>query len=310
MNVFIAGSSGVLGRSTIRQLVSHGHQAMALVRTEDKARVVKSLGASAVIGDIFNPAQVRDLVDGADAVLHLATAIPTKPRWKRDDWIANDRLRREGTRNLVEACRGRKIRAYVQQSIAFVYGNLHGAWVDESAPPCPSNITQSALEGEQIALNARRDWGLPAIVLRGAQFYHAESWSTRYFIGQIKRCQLPIIGDGNYFWHYIHVDDMARAVVCAVENASEASGEILNVADDEPCQAKEFLEFLANRIGAPRPMRVPAWLARLFAGSETVNFLTTSARYRTGKIKKKLGWKPQFPTYREGFAQILAAVAK
>lgn len=74
---------------------------------------------------------MRDLVGDAEAVLHLATAIPTKPKTSPRDWVTNDRLRREGTRNLVEACRGRQVRAFIQQSVAYVYGDVRGEWLDE-----------------------------------------------------------------------------------------------------------------------------------------------------------------------------------
>ncbi len=305
MNIFIAGASGVLGRSTIQKLVANGHEVTGFVRSSEKARLVEALGAKSVIGDIFNPPQVRDLVGDADAVLHLATAIPAKARTTPADWATNDRLRRDGTRNLVEACKGRRIRAFVQQSIAYVYGDVRGEWLDESLPPRPIVPTHSAVEAERIVLDAHQDWGLPAIVLRGATFYHPESWHTRYFVEQLKRRQLPVIGDGKTWWHYIHVDDMAQSIVCALECAGDIAGEIFFVADDQPFQVQEFLNDLADRLGAPRPMRMPVWLARMFAGSIGVNVLTMSARYKTDKIKKKLGWSPQFPSYREGLADVL-----
>lgn len=306
MKVFIAGASGVLGRSTIKQLIAHGHQVTGFVRSPEKGRLVDALGAKSVVGDIFNPPQVSELVGDADAVLHLATAIPAKARTIPADWATNDRLRQEGTRNLVEACRGRKIRAFVQQSIAYVYGNVHGDWLVEEAQPRPIVPTHSAVEAERIVLDAYCQWGLPAIVLRGATFYHPEAWHTRYFVEQLKRRQLPMIGDGKYYWHYVHVDDMARAIVCAVEKARDVAGETFFVADDQPFQAKDFLNDLADRLDAARPMRVPIWLARMLAGSIGVNVLTMSARYKTDKIKRRLGWSPQFPTYQEGFADVLA----
>ncbi len=306
MKIFIAGPSGVLGRATIRQLVARGHNVVGMVRSAEKARVVESLGAQAVLGDIFNATQVRELVGDAEAVLHLATAIPTKPRTQPSDWAMNDRLRREGTRNLLEACRGRAIRAYIQQSIAFLFGNLRGAWADETMSPRSNPILQSALDGEKMALDAQREWGLPTVVLRGAMFYDAESWNTRTILDQLRKRMMPIIGDGQYYWHYIHVEDMASAVVCATEQATNVAGEIFNVADDEPAFAKDILNYAAGAIGAPRPMRVPHWLARLVAGSSAVNFLTTSARYRTDNIKQRLGWAPRYPSYREGFTEIAA----
>lgn len=165
--------------------------------------------------------------------------------------------------------------------------------------------THSAVKAERIVLQAYQQWGLSAIVLRGATLYHPESWHIRYFIDQLKRRLLPVIGDGKTYWHYIYMEDMARAIVCAVENAENAAGEIFFVADDQPIQAKDFLNDLVDCLGAPHPMQVPVWLARMFAGSIGVNVLTMSARYKTDRIKKRLGWFPQFPTCREGFVDVL-----
>ncbi len=309
MKVFIAGASGVLGRATIQQLIAHGHQVVGLVRSNEKARLVEALGAQAALGDIFNRAQIRDLVGDAQAVLHLATAIPARASTRPADWLTNDRLRREGTRNLVEACQGREVRAFIQQSIAYVYGDAHGNWLTEKMSPHPISPTESAVDAEKIVLQAHHLWGLPAVVLRGATFYSAEAWHTRYFIEQLKRRQMPVLGDGSTWWHYIHVDDMAAAVVRATEQAEQVAGEIFFVADDQPFQAGEFLDTLAERLGAARPLRMPLWLARLLVGSLGVNVMSMSARYQTDHIKQRLGWQPRFANYREGFEEVLARLA-
>lgn len=80
MKDFIAGASGVLGRRTIKQLTAHGHEVTGIVRSDEKACLVESLGVKPVIGDLFDPTQVRDLVGDAEAVLHLATAILVRAR--------------------------------------------------------------------------------------------------------------------------------------------------------------------------------------------------------------------------------------
>jgi nucleoside-diphosphate-sugar epimerase len=302
MRVFITGPSGVLGRATIRQLSARGHTAVGLVRSEEKARVVSKLGGEPVIGHIFEVESLRRAMHGSDVVMHLATAIPKKRAPKTEDWVMNDRLRREGTRNLIEAARGKDLQAYIQQSAAFVYGDRRGEWVTEDELPQPSKNLSSAVEGEQMTLAAHNEFGLPGIIMRGASFYGPEAWSTRNLIQGIKRRTVPIVGSGLQYWHYIHVEDMASACVRAAENP--APGEIFFVADEWPFHARDLLNYLAAQLKAPAPFKMTVTLARVLSGDSAL-FFAQSVRYRTDKIKELLGWTPRYPTFREGFAEIL-----
>ena len=303
MRILIAGSSGVLGRATIRQLCARGHEVIALVRSEEKARVVRALGAEPLAGDLFDVAFLKEAVRRAEVVMHLATSIPRRARPRASDWEMNDRLRREGTRNLVEAARGAQLRAYIQQSVAFLYGDRHGEWLGEDEPlPRTPRYLQSAVDAERTVLAAYDEFGLPGIILRGAQFYGPDAWHTRALINAVKRRMLPIIGNGDQYWHYIYIDDMAGACVRAAENP--APGEVFFVADDWPFHARDFIHFLAAQLHAPAPFTMSALTARILLGN-AATVSTASVRYRTDKLKKMIGWTPRYPTYREGFADIL-----
>ncbi len=302
MKVFIAGTSGVLGRAVTRQLLARGHEVWGLVRSTEKEAEVRALGATPVLGSIFDCAFLTEAMEGCDVVMHLATAIPKKSRPNARDWAMNDRLRREGTRNLVEAARARPRRAFIQQSVAFLYGDRRGEWVGEDEPPRPARNLQSALDGERIALAAYEQYELPALVLRGASFYGPEDAQTRATINGIKRRAMPIVSSGDQYWHYVHYEDYAWACVLAAENP--APGEIFFVADDWPFHARDFINYLAAQLRAPAPYHMTVALARLLYG-ERARRQAQSVRYRTDKIKKMLGWTPAHPTYREGFAEIL-----
>lgn len=302
MNVFVAGASGVLGRAVVRQLADRGHTVVGLVRGEAKAHTLSDLGARPIIGHIFDFDFIRRATRGCDVVMHLATSIPKKRSPAPEDWAMNDRLRREGTRNLIEASRGHGIKAYIQQSVAFLYGNRQGEWVTEDEPPDPPWNLVSAVEAEQMTLDACREFGLPGIILRGATFYGPEAWSTRNMIAGIKRRTTPIIGSGDQYWHYIYVEDMAGACVLAAENPTP--GQVFFVADDWPVRSREFLNYVAAQLKAPAPIKMSVSLARLLGGDEAL-LSVQSVRYRTDKIKKTLGWNPRHPTFREGLSEIL-----
>lgn len=307
MKIFVTGGTGVLGRPTVRLLVGRGHRVTALVRNEERAVLAASLGALPIPGDLFDPEFIRRAVGDADVVMHLATAIPKKMRPQASDWVMNDRIRTEGTANLLQAATERRRRAFVLQSVAFMYGDQRGDWVREDDAPRPSRTQQTAYRAEQMALAAYDSHNLPSVILRGGFFYGLEADSTRRTIDAIKKRRFPIIGSGEQYWHYVYVYDMARACVLAAENP--APGEIFFVADDWPFHARNFLNYLAAELNAPAPFKMTVALARVLGGS-TVSLLAQSTRFRTDKIKKMLGWTPEYPTYREGFTEILRQLGK
>src|SRR5215207_9463923 len=103
MRVFIAGATGVLGRRLIQQFKSRGHDVVGLARRSEAEQAIQALGATSRSADLFNPDSLASAADGADVVIHAATAIPTRARQSRQDWAPNDRIRREGTRALTAA---------------------------------------------------------------------------------------------------------------------------------------------------------------------------------------------------------------
>jgi nucleoside-diphosphate-sugar epimerase len=268
----------VLGRQVVPRLVERGHAVRAVVRRPDLAHGLAAAGVEIVAGDILEPESLHAGARGCDAALHLATAIPKAG----GDWSRNDRIRREGTRNLLAAAEAAGVRRYVQQSIVMLYGDTGQAVVDESAPLQASPYIQSAADMEQLVQASALDW----CILRGALFYGAgagleEEWRQAARAGEL----MP--GSGNDLISLIHPEDMARAVVLAAEAAPARS--IYNVVDDEPVRYADLFAYVAAQLGVAAPA---AGGPRRFA-----SFGCSNAR-----IKRELGWQPAYPTYRSGLA--------
>jgi 2-alkyl-3-oxoalkanoate reductase len=303
MRVFISGATGVLGRRVVKLLVENGHQVVGLSRSQANSEWLQRHGAEARQGDLFNREQVSDLANGCNAVLHLATAVPTKSRTTPADWATNDRIRRQGTQAMVEAALRNNCELYLQQSVTFIYGDHNGAWVDETTPlPAKQlGILQSAVDMEKIVQEATAERGLPAIILRFGAFYSYDSAQTQAMLAMTQKGFFPLIGDGGVYANFINVDDAAGAVLSSVENHENGIGHTFNVCDDEPATYRQLQTFLAERLGARKPFRIPRFLASLMLGSHTVEFLSASVRCRNQLIKERLNWTPQYPTYCEGY---------
>lgn len=307
MKVFICGATGVLGRRVIPTLIRRGHQVVGLSRSSANVAWLTQHGAEARMGDLFDREQVCRLSADCEAFLHLATAIPANLISGARDWTTNDRIRREGAANMVEAALRAGARLYVQQSITFLYGNHNGGWVDVDTPfpPQPGGILQSAADMEGI-VRAAAGRGLPAITLRFGSFYSHDSRQTMIMFDQIRRRRLPVVGTGDAYWNNINVDDAACAVVAAVDKFPGGRGQTFNVCDDEPAHMGEILDYIAERLGARRPRRIPRWLAVALTGRSASGALMSSCRCRNDRMKSAFSWTPAYPNYREGYAVEIA----
>jgi nucleoside-diphosphate-sugar epimerase len=309
MKVFIAGATGVLGRRVVRMLTEQGYEVTGLARSPQNEALLNALNARAARVDIFDrPALIR-AVEGHDAVLHLATKIPTKSRPLRRDWNENDRLRTEGTRNLMLAALEAGSRVYVQESIVHLYNRHDGAIVDERMPLSddPPFSLRSALTMEQMVEQEMQRHHLPAIVLRFGGFYGHDSWNTQSLLNGIRRRMVPVLGSGEYFWNLIHLDDAAQAVVAAVNAKNGSLRRAYNIVDSNPVTMKELFHGLAEILNAPSPRSLPTTIARLLVGGDALKFMRISLRVSNNAARATLGWTPIYPSFREGMKQVLSA---
>lgn len=291
MKVFVVGSTGVLGRAALAALRARGHDIVALARTAEAEATLARSGVAVVRGDLFDAASLERGVRGCDTVFHLATRIPQKPLPRLSDFEETKRIRTEGTRLLVRAAQTAGAKAFLFQSIAFIYGDLAGAEVTEDAPPYDHPLVRAAREGEHTTLNS----GLRGVVLRGGYFFQRGSYHTDWLAGALRKRRLPLIGRGEAYLNPVHPRDLARAFVLAAEK--ETARGIYHVVA-EPVQAHIFYTEWARRLGARPPRRMPYWLARLILG-EWAKLATFRYRVSSEKIRGELGFRFEFPTYKE-----------
>ncbi|HEU4572760.1 MAG TPA: NAD-dependent epimerase/dehydratase family protein, partial [Candidatus Limnocylindrales bacterium] len=153
---------------------------------------------------------------------------------------------------------------------------------------------------ERLVLDAP----LEGVVLRYANLYGRGAIDD--IVAALRRRMLPIIGSGAGVWSWLHVEDAASATVAALEAGAPGA---YNVADDDPAPVAEWLPALAAAAGAPRPMRIPTWLGRLLAGEAAVRWMTAGRGSSNAKAKEAFGWRPTWPTWREGFRAVAGSEA-
>lgn len=310
MRVFVAGGSGVLGRRLVPQLVARGHEVTATTTSKAKLGLLAELGAEGVVMDGLDAVSVGEAVARAapDVVVNQMTAISAthagKPDFRHfDRWFApTGRLRTEGTDHLIAAAEATGVPHVVAQSYANWNGLREGGWVKtEEEPLDPLTGTIARGTAESISHLEQAVLGYGGAALRYGGFYGPGASDDQ--VTMIRKRQFPLVAGGAGYASWVHLDDAASATVLAVEQ--KASG-VFNIVDDEPAPVSEWLPYLAECAGAKPPRRVPAWLARLFAGELAVTMMTEGRGFSNAKAKHELGWELRYPSWRQGFRDGLA----
>jgi nucleoside-diphosphate-sugar epimerase len=241
------------------------------------------------------------LVAEPDAIVHQATAL-ANARFTRNldrTFAETNRLRTEGTDNLLAVARDAGISRFVAQSFASMRNAREGGPVKtEEDPLDPTPVkgtreTNAAMRHLEEAVT-----GAGGIALRYGGFYGADNDGL---VEPVRKRQFPIVGDGGGYFSFVHLDDAAAATVLALEHEGAA---IYNIVDDEPAPVREWLPVLARTLGAKPPRHFPVWLARLFAGEGAVMMGTSGRGASNAKAKRELGWTPRYPSWRQGFAAV------
>ena len=317
MRILVAGATGAIGLELVPQLIAAGHAVIGTTRTAAKAEIIGRMGAEPVIADGLDAPSIRAAVIAAkpDIVIDQMTGLADVTDLRHFDraFATTNRLRIQGTDFLLAAAREAGVKRFIAQSFCgWTYGRGGEAIKTEADrldpdPPEELRHTLQAIQHLEDAVTSSAD--PEGIVLRYGSFYGPDTGMlSRAMIDQLRRRRVPLIGGGGGRWSFIHVEDAAAATVAAVERGSP--GHIYNIVDDEPAEVSEWLPALATLVGARSPIRLPAWLGRLFAGEHLVSMMTEVRGGSNAKARRELGWRPAHPSWREGFAEIASRATR
>jgi 2-alkyl-3-oxoalkanoate reductase len=307
MRVFVAGASGAIGRPLVPRLIAAGHDVTGTTRSEASAEELRAAGATPAVVDALDAESLREAVERAapEVVVHELTALPERfnPR-KRGLYDATNRIRREGTRNLLDASRAAGARRLVCQSIAFAYAPATEPKVMDEEAPLNLDAPPPFSEGMRVIAEMERavlDAELEGLVLRYGWFYGPGTYYGEggSMAADVRKRRFPVVGSGSGLFSFIHTDDAAEATVAAVERGAPG---VYNVVDDEPAALRDWVPAYAEALGAPPPRRVPVWLARLVAG-KMASSMNAQPGASNAKAKRELGWEPRWSSWREGFRE-------
>jgi nucleoside-diphosphate-sugar epimerase len=304
MRVFVMGATGAVGRYLVPGLVAAGHEVTATTRTPGKTGQLREAGAKPVVVDGLDREAVIAAVGAAapEVIVHEMTALGGMKSLRNPDkaFAATSELRTKGTDNLLAAAARAGTRRVIAQGYAGPGPDMPSArTLKTEADPRDLRPIGSATQAMAAISYVEKAVPLEApegIVLRYGGFYGPHT--SDVLLTMVRKRQVPVIGGGKGIWSFIEITDAATATLAAVERGAPG---IYNVVDDEPAPVEEWLPYLAQVMGAKRPLRLPAWLGRMLAGEFVVGQMTGSHGFSNEKARKELGWEPRYASWREGF---------
>lgn len=306
MRVALTGASGYTGGRLLSALLARAEAVVALVRPSSVTPALASSGARLVEGDLLDAPAIASLVEGAEAVVHVAAVYRTAGHL--------DAYYREinvgGTERLLEAASRAGVRRFVHTSTVGVHGHVERPPADETAPMAPGDIYQATkAEAEALAMEFHRRRGLPVAVVRPGAIYGPGETRLLKLFRAIARGRYAVVGSGRAYYHPVYIDDLVSGFLLALDRP-EAVGEAFIIAGPRYVSQAELAALIARHTGGRvLPFRIPAWPLE-WAGDlceavcvplgiepplhrRRVEFWTKSRAFSIEKARRLLGYAPQ-----------------
>ena len=308
MKIFIAGASGTIGQVLIPQLVKAGYAVTALSRTPQKLNALKQMGATPVLGDVFDRSHLNQLIADAapNVVIHQLTSLGSQAQ---DPFTETNRLRTEGTANLIHAAQRAPVQRFIAQSVAFLSQSPNSELTHEAtplyldAPPPLTSIVEAVASLEQQVLSLTEMTG---VVLRYGHFYGPGTYYANdgAIAAAVRQGHYPIVDQGPGTCSFVQIEDAATATVQAI---TQGSSGIYTIVDDAPVLLRQWVSDYSRLLQAPAPPIISEAIARTKLDPFSLYFATQQQGVVNQKARQILGWQPRYSNWHAGFQTMLAA---
>jgi len=267
MKVFVTGGNGFIGSVVVRSLIAEKHEVSCLLRPTSNVDRIAGLDYQRIEGDVRDAAAVKRGVDGADAVIHLASL----SNWNDIDSPLMDEVVEGGTRNVLDAARGqpadRRPRVVFVSSVLAVNGSTEPRTFDETAewstPDAKLSYSRSKRAAEGMCRKAFTDDGVPVVIVNPSEVYGPNDTAliTACNLVDFAKSSPVLVCNGGT--SVVYVDDVAMAIVRAMERGKPGERYILG---GENLTVRQLAELCLDVLGQKKKIvQVPNGLLKAIA---------------------------------------------
>jgi nucleoside-diphosphate-sugar epimerase len=306
MNILVLGANGYSGAYLVKALLERGHSVRGLVRTVERGIPLEKMGMDLRVGDILDDGTLQNVADDCEIIFNLVANCRIEPSEARE-------ILTNGAQNVFRHVDRSALKKYIWVSNVSVYGFPKKTdRLTQTSPMKPTyGLGKITVEAEKLARDS-----VPAIAIRVASIYG----KGRDFISALKENRLRLLNGGENYSSRIHVEDLVATLLAAMKLANP--GDTYLAADDLPFVQRDFFKEICAASGAPMPANLEVNAARAFGVfGRAMNSLAGERQYQlsenvigllTGNyfcvndsIKNNLGVTLKYPTFREGYREIL-----
>ena len=316
LKIFIAGATGFIGHHLVKAFHAHGHEVYGLARDRARGKILENIGCTPIIGNLLTNGPWERSIEYFDVAIGC-----TKPGKRGQvptmaEVPALLKSHTDACAHLIHAVHDSKLRGVILTFGVLSYGDHGEEWVDEETEFHPIGYGRFIGPARQGLAHLADSQRVKAIFFAPAWAYGNGSWFKEQLLPAVVEGRAKIVGTGDNYMSFIHVEDLAEAYVLAAEAIGYAPPaderpvtELINLADDEPMTQKEWLSRVSSALGKPAPGVISLEDSTKQAGELWTESMTCSTRVKNEKAKNTLGWKLQFPSVKEGLPAALAAIS-
>ena len=283
MHVFVTGASGYLGSAIAARLVKTGHEVQGLVRSEEQAEAIASMGVKPVIGDLEEIETFLSDLKNNDAVVHAAYR--PQPETARLDRLALETIR-------ASVADGR-VRHVLYTSGVWVHGDTGERIEDETSPLHPTDDVAWRPAHEEVALDMVEHEAHVTVMRPGMVYGGVGGEFAGWFRQAREKKTITYPGSGAQHWNMVHLADVAEGYRLALEHARGANRFIL--VDESRFTVRELAEAVARAAGVDAAPSDPAQV-REKEGTYGAALLLDQ-RVTAAKARRELGWVPRHTSF-------------
>ena len=277
---------GYIGGEMASQAMARGLRVTALTRNAEKSAGLRAQGVTTVVADLADGAWHTG-VSAADFAVNCVSSGGGGTDGYRRSYL-------DGMKSVLNwVATHDSLGALVYTSSTSVYPQGGGARIDEAAPATGRDDRTGILVETETLVRATTSAARRRIVLRLAGIYGP---GRTHLLKQVRSGE--VAGQAAHHLNLIHRDDVCGAIWAALAAPEEMTDDVFNVVDDGAATRGEIVAWLAGQLAVPPPR---------FTGEPAGGRAPAPDRViANDRLKAALGWNPRWPTFREGYANLLS----